>query len=171
MIKSGHLIEDNWMLRPGRGFRSYAATGGLFGNANKQKAAADALARKISELNIRYPYPPADCEAALATIANLKDEINSLQEKTASGVLKQADAAIQENALHQVLNQFQAYVNKKQCVKKIVQGEDDQFYAQVQAALANENKPADAAVKKNNLLMFGIIGLLAVGTLVIVLKK
>lgn len=171
MIKAGHLIEDNWMLRPGRGFRNYAATGGLFSNANKAKAAANALALKIAELNIKYPYPPADCDAALAMVANIKDEINSLQEKTAAGVLKQADAATQEDALHNILNQFQAYTNIKQCVKQISQTEDNAFYNQVQAALANENKPADATTKKNNWLIFGILGLLTVGTLVIVLRK
>lgn len=169
MIKGGHLIEDNPLFRPGRNFA--ATGGGLFGNANKQKAAADALARKVSELMIKYPYPPADCEAALAAVANIKDEINSLQEKTAAGVLKQADAAMQENALHQVLNQFQAYVNIKQCVKKIVQTDDEAFYTQIQQALASENKPADASSKKNNLLIFGILGLLTVGALVIVLKR
>jgi len=163
-----HLIEDNESIRQAKGF---AATGGLFPSIKKQKEEAAASAAMLMKIRKTYPYPPDSCEKAIASIESIQDAIKGINEQISAGTIKKDEAGWSLAAHNQVLQEFKTFVNASQCIKKALAEEDQIFSEQLQQALDNENQSVVSTTKKNNLIIFGTLGILVIGSLVLILKK
>jgi hypothetical protein len=163
---NGHLIEQNELMPIET--RGFAATG-VF--TRKQTAIANNQAIILADTRDKYPYPPANCDAAMAAAANIGSEIDSMNEKVASGIVKKDEATYTLNALHEVLNDFKVYITSKKCIENAANADQQTFSDQVQAALNQEGQTLNSKTKTNNLLIFGSLAVLAIGAVVLILRN
>lgn len=167
-MQNAHMIEGNAaMMNPGGFMRSFAASG----VSDKEKKARNEQAKIIADVRGRYPYPPKNCEDATATVISIQDAIKSINDQAASGVLKKTELDNLLSAHNQVLQDFKTYVNAVQCINKALQVEDESFSTKLQSALDAENKTTTDSNKTNNILIFGTLGVLLIGAVVLIARK
>jgi hypothetical protein len=148
--------------------RDFIGSGQRYFNANKAELNRDA--ETMGDVRVKYPYPPKNCEEATIILQNLDDEIKSANEKIASGVSDRPTKRYLD-AFMTVRNEFKAWLNAKQCIAAALKQEDQAFTDQLQAALDKEQVQQSGKKSTDNLVIFGALGLLVVGALVIIIKK
>lgn len=152
------LFADN-DVRTSIGEKSFYAT------AAEQNRDAAAMAA----VRIKYPYPPANCEQAMSMLQNLETEITTTNEKIASGVSNRP-AKRSLDALLTVRTEMQNWINAKKCIDQALKQEDAEFQEQLQQALNQEQDTSTGKKTIDNAIIFGVLGILLVGGLVIILK-
>lgn len=125
---------------------------------------------QISTLRAKFSYPPKDCADAVRVINTLTDRIKDLNERVASGI-KLKDVEAELKATQDIKSIYQDYINAANCVQQAIQAEDTAFSNQLTAALDKEKDSEASGKKANNWLLFGSIGILIVGAVIIFLKK
>jgi len=133
-------------------------------------AEANRIAATNTEIFLKYPYPPANCDEALTRVAQIKEEIKQHNELIATGASKNVHQRY-ISSLQGVLGNFQNYSLQSKCEKQVLQQEDAAWTNQWQDILNKEQAQSSGVKKTDTWIIFGVLGLLVIGSLVIILKK
>jgi hypothetical protein len=143
---------------------------GKEGYYNANAAELNREAATLADVRLKYPYPPTSCEQATTIIQNIEDDIKDANEKIASSASNKVAKRYVDSFLT-IQSEFKAWLNAKQCVAAALKQEDEVFNQQLQDALNQEKSSQDNGNSTNNWLIFGSLGILFVGAVVIIFKK
>jgi hypothetical protein len=165
---------------------------GLFGLFEGKKAAV--IQDITSAIVLKYPFPPKDCESASTILEMLKNDYRAEQNRIASGGTskgvqtnkqfllgivgllagrvsgKDIDNAIISGYEQQIKN-FENYLTQAKCQQQL-EAKANADFLQQGINLVNQQFGQDAG--KNNTttwIIGGVLGLILIGSLVILLKK
>lgn len=168
------MVEDNDIMLE-RGFSATGPspiTGGFMVSIEKQRKNAAGKAQILANVQTAFPYPPKSCEDALATILSIQQEINVVNERAAAGTMKADEVDIYLEAYNDALSNFKVYVNKKKCIEEALKAEEQGYENKFQSALdAEMTSDQEEKSKTNNFIVFGMLGILLAGAIVIIFKK
>lgn len=125
---------------------------------------------QLSEVMAAFPYPPKNCDDAVAILGVLDQNIKQRQEQIASDVAVTTGKKYLD-AYMQVRNNFNTYIIKSRCLENALKQEDEAFNQEWKGLLDKEEAKQSSSSTGNSWLIYGIIGIIVVGGLVIILKK
>lgn len=146
------------------------ACSGPKGYLKASGAEETAMSNTLADVRLRFPFPPTDCVDAATKIEGLQAALELAQQQLASGASNRV-AKRYISATQQVKAVFDQWVIVNKCQAAEEKASDDAFWNQVSGALDKEKAASISNSTADNWIVYGILGILAAGTLVIVFKK
>lgn len=145
-------------IAPTKGFdKAFYASGTTPGQAQAAAAA-------------QYPYPPKDCAEAQAMSDALAERIKVLNERIAANV-QINDSKTEMIAYQDQKRFFDNYIAIQQCTANALKADEAALQAQIFGQLNSDQSAQKNTSTMDNWLIFGTLGLLFVGAMIIIFKK
>lgn len=160
---SARLLEHNDLhLLSGQGKLGFLGIG--------DKAEAERKAANVAEAQAKYPFPPKGCGDAIIKISMLQNDIEAQQKVLVTdGGNRVAKRWIE--AFTGVQNDFKNWTTARKCAEEATQAEDTAFYSQINQAIDKQTQGTKSKASVDNWIIYGVLGVLGVGALIIILRK
>jgi hypothetical protein len=126
-------------------------------------------AKALGEVMLKYPFPPKSCEECFSIIKQIEQEIETKQELLTSGSSNRV-AKRYIDAFTKTKSMYEQWAIANSCEKQIIASEEQAYWQQVQSALDQEKQEAAGKKGVDNWIVFGVLGILAAGALIIIFK-
>lgn len=165
----------------------------LLGIGDGTKAAA--LQNITSAIVLKYFFPPKNCEQAVATLNLLKNDLDAEQKRIAGGgttsnqyrggltfltgvvgllITKVSGKDIDNtivNSYQQQIKRFEDWISQAKCLENALDMQDTAFANQISDALNKQYSTDKSTQTTDSLIIYGVLGILAIGAFIILLKK
>lgn len=138
----------------------------FFFNASGGTTPGQAQAAAASQ----YPYPPKNCDDAQSTSDALANYIKTLNERIASNI-NINDSKTEIIAYQTQKKYFDDYISTNKCVANALKADEAALQDQIFSQLNSDQSAQQKSSSTDTWLIFGTLGLLFVGAMVIIFKK